>query len=113
MARRLGSTEREAVRGLIEQWRVSGKSAAAFAHEQGIGRHKFQYWRGRFGATRKRTAKISKAASFAPVRLIGELAGGGRHGLEIALAGGDVVRVADQISLDRLRGVVSILRERC
>jgi hypothetical protein len=112
--RRIGTEEREKLRGLVARWEGSGEPAATFARRHGLTRAKFSYWRGQLAAGRKPRRRESEAVSFAPVQLVrDELAPGTTPSLEIKLSGGDVLRIGSEVSADRLREVVAVLRDRC
>jgi len=124
MAKRtVGSGERKR---LVARWRRSGQSAAAFADRHGISQWALYWWarQGGAGAKGRRPAQRSVrhsttagAPGFIPVRLVGE-----EHSdppapaegmVEIRLCGGDVVRVVGEVSVERLRAVVTAVRQAC
>jgi hypothetical protein len=96
------------MRALFDQWRSSGESIVAFSKRHGITPWKFQYWRGRFGRGGR-----SKNARFAPVRLVNDVASYDGYVIEVALSSGETIRVGSNASLEMLRGVLSVLRDRC
>jgi hypothetical protein len=108
-------TTREKMRRVLARWRRSGLSAAEFCRREGLAPHRLSYW--------KRSLKRSGAAvtkgpaspvDFVPVRLVDQASNGMAPGaLEISLSGGDRVAVGPDVSAERLRDVVAILRERC
>ncbi|HUC76270.1 MAG TPA: transposase [Vicinamibacterales bacterium] len=95
---------------LARRWRESGRSARAFAQEQGVSPYVLYHWRqqltGEERATRRRPSRRVKLAR---VRVVAETAAD----LEIVLASGDRVRVATNTSADLLRRVVQVLRTGC
>jgi hypothetical protein len=98
---------------LARRWRDSGRSARAFAQEQGVTPWALYYWRERLeGKERpkvRRKPRSSARVQLAPVHVVtgGEGCGGD---VEIVLASGDRVRVAASVSADILRRVVQVLR---
>ena len=95
------------MRALFDQWRSSGESVAGFSRRHGITPWKFQYWRGRFSRS------DPKKADFAPVRLVNDVARSEFYGIEVSLTSGETIRVGSGAPLEMVRGVISILRERC
>jgi len=127
MARRtVGAGERERRRRLVARWRRSGQSAAEFAGRQGVSQWALYWWARQLGASLdprrqpRRSIRSSTAAgtpAFIPVRLVGD-----GHSdpparaegvVEIQLRGGDVVRVVGEVSAERLRVVVTAVRQAC
>ena len=96
---------------LARRCRESGRSARAFAQEQGVSPYVLYHWRqqltGEERATRRRPSRRVKLAR---VRVVAETAAAD---LEIVLASGDRVRVATNTSADLLRRVVQVLRTGC
>ena len=119
----VGSGERKR---LVAMWRRSGQSAAAFADRHGISQWALYWWARQGGAGAKgrrppqrsvQRSTTAGAPGFIPVRLVGEehsdppvLAEGI---VEIRLRGGDVVRVVGEVSAERLRAVVTAVRQAC
>ena len=119
----VGSGERKR---LVARWRRSGQSAAAFADGHGISQWALYWWARQGGAGAKgrrppqrsvRHSTTAGAPRFIPVRLVGE-----EHTdpparaegmVEIRLCGGDVVRVVGEVSAERLRAVVTAVRQAC
>ena len=127
MAKRtIGRGEREGRKRLVARWRRSGRSAAAFAEQHGISQWALYWWARQLGASPdprrqpRRPIRSSTAAgtpAFIPVRLVGD-----GHSdpparaegvVEIQLRGGDVVRVVGEVSAERLRVVVTAVRQAC
>jgi len=119
----VGSGERKR---LVAKWRRSGQSAAAFADRHGISQWALYWWARQLGASPdprrqpRRPIRSSTAAgtpALIPVRLVGD----GRTDppapaegmVEIRLCGGDVVRVVGEVSGERLRVVVTAVRQAC
>jgi len=118
-----GAGERER---LVARWRRSGQSAAVFAERHGISQWALYWWARQGGAGAKgrrpgrrsvRRSTTAAAPGFIPVRLVGE-----EHSdppapdegiVEIRLRGGDVVRVVGEVSVERLRAVVTAVRQAC
>jgi hypothetical protein len=101
---------------LARQWRASGRSARAFAQEQGVTPWMLYYWRewlaGEERPKARRTRRSSARVQLAPVHVVSGAEG--RSGdVEIILAQGDRVRVAASVSMDTLRRVVQVLRTSC
>jgi hypothetical protein len=105
---------RERMRALVERWRRSGVTAAAFCRRQGIHPQKLSYWKralGLAGPVVKRRRVSRGAPGFVPVRLVG---GSGATGhLEILLAGGDRVVLHEGVSRELLCDALMVLREGC
>ena len=118
----VGSGERKR---LVAMWRRSGQSAAAFADRHGISLWALYWWarqggagaKGRRPPQRSGRSTTAGAPGFIPVRLVGE-----EHSdppapaegiVEIRLCGGDVVRVGGEVSVERLRAVVTAVRQAC
>ena len=127
MAKRtVGAGERERRKRLVARWRRSGRSAAEFAARRGISQWALYSWARQLGAGSdrrrqpRRPIRSSTAAgtpAFIPVRLVGD-----GHSdppapaegmVEIRLCGGDVVRVVGEVSAERLRAVVTAVRQAC
>lgn len=126
--RRVGAGERERRKGLVARWRRSGQSAAEFGARRGISQWALYSWAKHLGAgaSRRRqprrptrSSRLAGPAAFIPVRLVGD-----EHGdrqtraeaegiVEIQLCGGEVVRVVGEVSAERLRAVVTAVRQAC
>jgi hypothetical protein len=101
------------MRALVERWRRSGETAAAFCRRQGIHPQKLSYWKralGLGGPLVRRRRVTQRAPGFVPVQLLGGVAMGQ---LEILLAGGDRVVLQEGVSRELLRDALMALRERC
>jgi hypothetical protein len=96
------------MRSLLIQWKSSGESISAFSRRHGITPWKFQYWKARF-----RQQGRGKRSVFAPVHLVNDGCRGDASGIEVVLSGNAIVRVYNDASLETLRGVLLLLRERC
>jgi len=101
---------------LARQWQASGRSARAFAQEQGVTPWTLYYWRERLSGEERpkarRKPRSSARAQLAPVHVVTDAEH--RSGdVEIVLANGDRVRVAASVSADILRRVVQVLRASC
>ena len=108
-------TTREKMRRMLARWRRSGLSAAEFCRREGLAPQKLSYWKRSLKKAGSGVRRGSaKPVGFVPVRLVDQASSGVLQGsLEISLAGGDRVAVGPEVSPDRLRDVVAILRERC
>ncbi len=127
MAKRtMGAGERGRRKRLVAEWRRSGQSAAEFGGRRGLSQWTLYSWVKQLGAglnrhRRKRGSVRSStragAPGFIPVRLVGEghVDPGARPegAVEIQLRGGDVVRVVGEVSTERLRAVVTAVRQAC
>ncbi len=100
---------RERMERLVERWRASGQPLSVFARKQGITRDKLHYWRVKLGPDRRRA---SKKAELVPVQLL-DSPSQAQGSLEVVLDSGDRLVVPEGVSLPTLRGVISVLRERC
>lgn len=89
MAQRRSERDQErepAWQEMIEQWRASGQSVAAFCRERRISEGSFYAWRKRLGGNRR--------PAFLPVRIIPDADPEPvAAAIEIALASGRIVRV--------------------
>lgn len=106
---------RARMKELLERWRSSGESAAAFCRRQGIAPQKLSYWKRSLGRPSRRAARPARAAhsGFVPVQLVegpAEAAGGS---LEIVLGNGWRVLVREGVSPELLAEVVAALRQAC
>ena len=126
MAKTIGRGERGKRARLVAQWRRSGRSAAEFAARQGISPWALYSWVKQLGAgpnrrrQKRRPVRRSTTAGtpgFIPVRLVGDghAAPSARAEgiIEIQLGGGEVVRVLGEVSVDRLRAVMTAVRQAC
>ena len=121
---RIGAGERERRRKLVAKWRRGGQSAAAFADRHDISQWALYSWAKQAGtgpnhgqAPRRSVRRSTTAGDpgFIPVSLVGDedsdpLTEGV---IEIRLRGGDVVRVLGEVSAERLRAVVTAVRQAC
>ena len=105
---------REEMGALLERWRHSGESASGFCRRHRMNPQKLSYWKrvlGQAGPLVRRRSGRRGAVGLVPVRLAG--GDGVRGALEIHLASGDRVVFPEGGSLNVLREVVAVLRERC
>lgn len=122
----IGPGERERRRRLVTRWRRSDHSAAEFAERHGISQWALYSWAKQVGAGRSRRRRkrgslrgstAARNADFIPVRLVGGEPTDPRPPaegvVEIVLRGGDVVRVVGEVSAERLRAVVTAVRQAC
>ena len=127
MAKRtMGAVERGRRKRLVAEWRRSGQSAAEFGGRRGISQWALYSWVKQLGAGPKRrrrrggrvwSATTAEAPGFLPVRLVGDgdadPPARTEDAIEIQLRGGDVVRVVGEVSTERLRAVVTAVRQAC
>ena len=127
MAKRtIGAGERERRKRLVAEWRRSGKSATEFGGRRGISQWTLYSWVKQVGAgpnrrrQKRRPVQSSTQAvtpGFIPVRLVGDVHADppalSEGAIEIRLRGGDVVRVVGEVSTERLRAVVTAVRQAC
>jgi len=118
----VGSGERKR---LVAMWRRSGQSAAAFADRHGISQWALYWWarqggagaKGRRPPQRSGRSTTAGAPGFIPVRLVGDEhcdpPAPAEGMVEIQLRGGDVVRIVGEVSVERLRAVVTAVRQTC
>ncbi len=124
MAKRtIGAGERGRRRRLVAEWRRSGQSAAEFGGRRGISQWALYSWVKQQGAgpirrPKRRPVRSSAGApGFIPVRLVGDghadPPARTEGAVEIQLRGGDVIRVVGEVSTERLRAVVTAVRQAC
>jgi hypothetical protein len=127
MAKRtIGAGERGRRKRLVAEWRRSGQSAAEFGGRRGISQWTLYSWVKQVGAVRNRrrpkrrpvrSSPATGAPGFIPVRLVGDghadPPARAEGAIEIQLRGGDVVRVVGEVSTERLRAVVTAVRQAC
>jgi transposase-like protein len=97
---------RRQIRQLIDQWRESGETAAAFAERHGMGRRTFYRWR------RRLARETTTRAGLVPVHVLADERCA-FEAIEIFLSTGDRVRVSVDVPEMALRRVVQVLRARC
>ena len=109
------SEERERMAGLLEQWRMSGESGAAFCRRHGIKAQKLSYWKRVLAKSTpgRRRGRGRAASGLVPIHLLGGVGSVSGTALEIHLSGGDRIVFPQGGSLGVLREVVELLRERC
>jgi len=127
MAKRtIGAGECRRRKRLVAEWRRSGQSAAEFGRRRGISQWALYSWVKQLGAGPKRrrqqrrpvrSSTTVEASGFIPVRLVGDGHADpptrAESAVEIQLRGGDVVRVVGEVSSERLRAVVTAVRQAC
>ena len=92
-------------RMLVEAWQGSGETVSRFARRYGIARRRLARWV-------KRLQGGGGALHFHPVRLVeGALPRAGRAPIEIEIAGGQRIRVAQDFQAEDLRRVLAVLAE--
>lgn len=132
--RRVGRAERERRKGLVTRWRRSGQSAAEFAERHGLGQWTLYSWakdlvsgpRPQEHGPQRKLRRVRESAQratpvtdhdFLPVRLVGDgdaAAAVPAEGIvEIQLRGGDVVRVVGAVTAERVRAVLTAVRQAC
>ena len=82
---------------LIDEQGASGQAIQAFCKERGLGAHSFYYWRKRLGK--------SEAVQFALLKTVAGVAP-----LELWLASGERLRIANGVDAATLRLVLDALR---
>jgi hypothetical protein len=137
---RVGSAELERRRSVVERWRRSGQSAAAYSKRHGVSQWTLFAWAkkcdtrserprpargaapslGRQPARGSSRAKAKRDVDLVAVRLLGhDEASPAEHAavdsgfIEIQLLGGEVIRVLGEVSADRVRSVVAAVRRAC
>jgi hypothetical protein len=126
MAKRgIGALERGRRKRLVAEWRRSGQSASEFGGRRGISQWALYSWVKQLVAgpprpQKRRPVRSSPTAGvpgFIPVRLVGDVHADPpartEGAIEIQLRGGDVVRVVGEVSTERLRAVVTAVRQAC
>jgi transposase-like protein len=134
--RRIGRAERERRKGLVARWRRSGQSAAEFAKRHGLGPWVLYSWAKELGSgpqgeqrehgRRRKLRRVRRSAQratagraldFLPVRLLrdGDAAAPvpAEGVVEIQLRGGDLVRVVGEVAAERVRAVLTAVRQGC
>jgi transposase len=103
---------------VLDEWKESGLSVAAFCRQHGLDDSQFWFWKREIPARRKRRAwkarrigPAPKAPRFVPVRVVGESPGADST-VEVELAGGCVVRVRPGFDPELLRKLLSVLEGR-
>ena len=94
---------------LVAQWRASGESGARFARRHHLPAWTFWYWCRKLSAE-PRTESDQTPATFVPVRMTVEP---DAHVIELALSGGEHLRVRTGASADLVRAVITALRSPC
>jgi hypothetical protein len=99
-------------RRVLDDWRASGLSLAAYAQRRGIGYERLGRWKRRL-ARAEAGAKAGAARSvnaLRPVRVVAPAGIGGEDwGFEIRLADGQAVRVAVEFEAEGLRRLLAVL----
>lgn len=115
MTKRYDAVKERKWRRVLRRWRRSGLSIRAFCATERIGEHLLYWWRRELGrrdqrhvAENKKTAVATKSAAFVPVRVVADQGAG----IEIALRGGQVVRVQSGFDRQALTQVLAILEGR-
>lgn len=86
-------------RRVVEAWRESGLSQAAFARRSGIGAQRLRYWKHRVDVGVEETARL------VPVEVVGAQYSVEEEAFEVAVGSGRVIRVPtgfDEVALVRL-----------
>lgn len=84
---------------LITEQKASGQTIRAFCKERGVAHHCFYFWRRRLGLGR------SEAVQFALLKTVA-----GTAPLELVLASGERLRIANGVDAATLRVVLDALR---
>ena len=98
---------REEMRRLIERWRASGETKAAFTRANGVSRGKLEYWVRRLA---EGDLEVAGRPRLVPVRVVGAHGDAVAPPIEIVLASGDVVRATSDVSAEALAAVIRALR---
>ena len=106
---------RARMRAVLERWRSSGESGAAFSRRHGIAPQKLSYWKRALAGPSRRAVRPARTAQsdFVPVRLmdgVPEAAGGS---VEIVMGNGCRLVVREGVSLELLSVVLAVLRQAC
>ena len=120
MAKRQGEEGRgrrwtpDEARRVLDDWRASGLSLAAYAQRRGVGYERLGRWKRRLArANAAAGAKAGAARSviaLRPVHLVAPAGIGGEDwGFEIRLADGQAVRVAVEFEAEGLRRLLAVL----
>ena len=109
-----GRWSKRAGRAMVEAWRRSGESRAAFARRHGLGAHRVKYWldriEGQGNGAQPSARRQSAEVTFAPVRVVD--ADPAQVSAPVALEvviGAAVVRVPPGFDEQHLRRVVSAI----
>jgi hypothetical protein len=104
-AERNGSSREPYWRRMIDQWRRSGRSIAAFCRDEGLNQGTFYWWRWQL----KRRDQPKPA--FLPVRVIADKPAMPGGGIEVVLADGRCLRVGAGFDPHTLMQVAGLLEE--
>lgn len=105
--------ERQRMVRVVERWRRSGQTGAAFCRAHGIKPQKLSYWKRVLGvaeASRVRRSSGPRGNAFVPVHLVD---GTGGAALEVHLSNGDRLILHEGSSAELRREVLEFLRGRC
>jgi transposase len=99
-------------RAMVDAWRQSGDSLAAFARRRGLHEQRLRYWVARLAV---RSTPRAPSLRFHPVQLVDEAGAMDRPAIrsddriEILLPGGRIVRVPPGVATEELRQVLRAL----
>jgi transposase-like protein len=93
-------------RVVVEAWRRSGRSLAAFAREHGVRPRRLVYWRDQLEA-----GQTGEAVAFHPVQVVPARTEAAAAAIEIRLGASCVVRVPAGVAMTDVRVVLSTLQE--
>ena len=94
-------------RVVVEAWRRSGRSLAAFARQHGVSARRLAYWRTQLD----RRAAPRAAVAFHPVQVVPARGGIAAAAIEIRLGASCVVRVPAGVAMTDVRVVLAALHE--
>ncbi len=94
---------RQEWREIVERWRSSGLTGAAFARREGLNTNTFAWWRCEL--SREQSSRLS----LVPVRLPPRVS---HAPVEVLLPGDITVRVPDSADLDRVAALTSAILNR-
>jgi hypothetical protein len=94
---------------LVRAWETSGETRDAFARRHGLTVWQLDYWKRQV----RRASPTNAAVSFAPVRVLTDMARPTGDGVEVVLATGERIVVHAGASVDLLRTVLAALRASC
>ena len=95
---------------LIQAWEASDESRTAFARRHGLTVSKWDYWRRR---VRERRDTDRPPLALAPVHVVADPAVTHGPAIELTLPSGERLTIADGVSAELVRTVLSSLRVPC
>ncbi len=95
---------------ILEAWDKSSLSVAAFCRQRRVTQSTFWYWKSFLRNGKRRRPKPAGKATFKPVHVVGA-SPLKRAPLELVLASGQAIRIADDFDRDVLKKLLSVLEE--